>query len=141
MRFCDQTKKKAITFSYDDGVTQDMRFIELMPILNSDEFGEAAYVPYSRVLEQLPEAVAIPQDGGVAKLYRLPGAKGNIGLISPVSAHFCGDCNRIRLTADGIPVLIHDGTLDRTSDAAEVFGEEGVMLKKGKKGFRRLILK
>ena len=35
------------------------------------------------------------------KLYRLPGALGNIGLISPVKAHFCGDCNRIRLTADG----------------------------------------
>ena len=79
----------------------DMRFIELMPILNSDEFGEAAYVPYSRVLEKLPEAVPVESDGGVAKLYRLPGAKGNIGLISPVSAHFCGACNRIRLTADG----------------------------------------
>ena len=40
-------------------------------------------------------------DGGVAKLYRLPGAQGDIGLISPVSAHFCIECNRIRLTADG----------------------------------------
>ena len=79
----------------------DMRFIELMPILDSDEFGESAYVPYSRVLEKLPEAVPVPQDGGVAKLYRLPDARGNIGLISPVSAHFCGTCNRIRLTADG----------------------------------------
>jgi len=79
----------------------DMRFIELMPILDSDEFGADAYVPYSRVLEKLPEAVPVPQDGGVAKLYRLPGAKGNIGLISPVSAHFCGECNRLRLTADG----------------------------------------
>ena len=79
----------------------DMRFIELMPIQDHDEFGESAYVPYSRVLEKLPEAVAVPQDGGVAKLYRLPGAKGNIGLISPISAHFCGECNRIRLTADG----------------------------------------
>ena len=79
----------------------DMRFIELMPIQDHDEFGEEAYVPYSRVLEKLPEAVPMPQDGGVAKLYRLPGAKGNIGLISPVSAHFCGECNRIRLTADG----------------------------------------
>ena len=79
----------------------DMRFIELMPIQDHDEFGESAYVPYSRVLEKLPEAVAMPQDGGVAKLYRLPGAKGNIGLISPISAHFCGECNRIRLTADG----------------------------------------
>ncbi len=79
----------------------DMRFIELMPMYDSGDFGQEAYVPYSRVLEKLPEAVAMPQDGGVAKLYRLPGAKGNIGLISPVSAHFCGECNRLRLTADG----------------------------------------
>jgi len=79
----------------------DMRFIELMPIQNHDEFGKGAYVPYSRVLEKLPEAVPVPKDGGVAKLYRLPGAKGNIGLISPISAHFCGECNRLRLTADG----------------------------------------
>ena len=79
----------------------DMRFIELMPMYDSGDFGKAAYIPYSRVLEKLPEAVPVPQDGGVAKLYRLPGAKGNIGLISPVSAHFCGECNRIRLTADG----------------------------------------
>ena len=79
----------------------DMRFIELMPILGSDEFGQAAYVPYSLVLEKLPEAEPVPQDGGVAKLYRLPGAMGNIGLISPVNAHFCGECNRLRLTADG----------------------------------------
>ena len=79
----------------------DMRFIELMPIQDHDEFGEAAYVPYSRVLEKLPEAVPVAKDGGVAKLYRLPGAKGNIGLISPINAHFCGECNRLRLTADG----------------------------------------
>lgn len=79
----------------------DMRFIELMPIQNHDEFGQEAYVPYSRVLEKLPEAMPLSRDGGVAKLYRLPGAKGNIGLISPVSAHFCGECNRLRLTADG----------------------------------------
>ena len=79
----------------------DMRFIELMPIQDHDEFGQEAYVPYSRVLEKLPTAVPVPWDGGVAKLYRLPGAMGNIGLISPVSAHFCGECNRLRLTADG----------------------------------------
>lgn len=79
----------------------DMRFIELMPILNSDEFGETAYVPYSRVLEKLPEAVPVEPDGGVAKLYRLPNAKGNIGLISSINAHFCGECNRLRLTQDG----------------------------------------
>jgi cyclic pyranopterin phosphate synthase len=79
----------------------DMRFIELMPMYDSGDFGASAYVPYSRVLEKLPEAEKVPQDGGVAKLYRLPGAKGNIGLISPINAHFCGECNRLRLTADG----------------------------------------
>ncbi len=79
----------------------DMRFIELMPIQDHDEFGLEAYLPYSKVLEKLPDAVPVPQDGGVAKLYRLPGAKGNIGLISPISAHFCSECNRLRLTADG----------------------------------------
>ena len=88
----------------------DMRFIELMPIQDHDEFGEEAYVPYSRVLERLPEALPVAKDGGVAKLYRLPGAKGNIGLISPISAHFCGECNRIRLTADGkLKPCLHSG--------------------------------
>ena len=79
----------------------DMRFIELMPMYDSGDFGMAAYLPYSKVLKKLPDAKPVPQDGGVAKLYRLPGAKGNIGLISPVSAHFCGECNRLRLTSDG----------------------------------------
>ena len=79
----------------------DMRFIEMMPMYDSGDFNEKAFVPYSRVLETLPEAEAVPHDGGVAKLYRLPGAKGNIGLISPLNAHFCGACNRLRLTADG----------------------------------------
>ena len=79
----------------------DMRFIEMMPMYDSGDFDGSAFIPCTRVLETLPEAVSVEHDGGVAKLYRLPGAKGNIGLISPVSAHFCGDCNRIRLTADG----------------------------------------
>lgn len=79
----------------------DMRFIEMMPMYDSGDFNAEAFIPYTRVLEYLPEAKPVAHDGGVAKLYRLPDAKGNIGLISPVSAHFCGECNRIRLTADG----------------------------------------
>ena len=79
----------------------DVRFIELMPMYNSGDFGPEAYIPYSTVLDVLPEAEPVPSKGGVAKLYKLPGALGNIGLISPVSAHFCGDCDRIRVTADG----------------------------------------
>lgn len=79
----------------------DMRFIEMMPMYDSGDFDEKAFIPYTKVLTALPEVVPVAHDGGVAKLYRLPGAKGNIGLISPVSAHFCAECNRIRLTADG----------------------------------------
>ena len=79
----------------------DMRFIEMMPMYDSGDFDAKAFIPYTTVLDYLPEAVPMEPDGGVAKLYRLPGAQGNIGLISPVSAHFCGGCNRIRLTADG----------------------------------------
>jgi len=79
----------------------DMRFIEMMPMYDSGDFNESAFIPCTKVLDYLPPAEPVEQDGGVAKLYRLPGGKGNIGLISPVSAHFCGDCNRIRLTADG----------------------------------------
>ena len=79
----------------------DMRFIELMPMYDGGDFGPEAFMPVSRVLEQLPEALPEPPDGGVAKLWRLPGAQGRIGLISPLSDHFCGRCNRLRLTADG----------------------------------------
>ena len=78
----------------------DMRFIELMPI-GENGFGKEAYLPYTEVLRRLPELVPLPGEGGAAKLYRLPGALGNVGLISPVSAHFCSGCNRLRLTADG----------------------------------------
>lgn len=80
----------------------DVRFIELMPMWDSTEFGPAAYVPCSAVLDALPEATPVKTfDKGVAKLYRLPDAQGKIGLISPISSHFCEKCNRIRLTADG----------------------------------------
>lgn len=80
----------------------DVRFIELMPMVDGGNFGTEAYLPCDAVLERLPEAVPaeVPMQG-VARLYRLPGAQGNVGLISPVSSHFCGSCNRIRLTADG----------------------------------------
>ena len=79
----------------------DLRFIELMPMLDSPAFGPEAFIPCERVLQALPELEEEEGDGGVARLYRLPGAHGRIGLISPLSSHFCAECNRIRLTADG----------------------------------------
>ena len=79
----------------------DVRFIELMPMGDHGEFGQNAMIPCDEVLTRLPELEPVRADGGVARLFRLPDAQGNIGLISPVSSHFCAECNRIRLTADG----------------------------------------
>lgn len=80
----------------------DVRFIELMPMTIREEFEQDAYVSGNTVLSALPDlSEVVHDDGGVARLYRLPDAKGNIGIISAVSQHFCSSCNRIRLTADG----------------------------------------
>lgn len=88
----------------------DVRFIELMPMYDSGDFGPDAYVPYSIVTDILPELTPVTGDGGVARLYRFPDAKGNVGLISPINAHFCGKCNRLRLTADGkLKPCLHSG--------------------------------
>lgn len=79
----------------------DVRFIELMPMYDGGDFGPEAFIPYSKVIEMLPELMPVAKDEGVAKLYRFPDGIGNVGLISPMNAHFCGSCNRLRLTADG----------------------------------------
>lgn len=79
----------------------DVRFIEMMPMYNSGDFDKDSFLPYTKVLEVMPELVPVSPDGGVAKLYTLPGARGRVGLISPINAHFCAECNRLRLTADG----------------------------------------
>lgn len=77
----------------------ELRFIELMPM--GGTFGKDAYVPGETVLQEVPQLQPIPYDGGVAQLYRLPEGKGRVGLISPLSRHFCGTCNRLRLTSEG----------------------------------------
>ena len=81
----------------------DVRFIELMPMYDSGDFGPEAFVPYTIVIDKLKHRgiEQLDADGSVAKLYKIKGAKGKIGLISPVNDHFCANCNRIRLTADG----------------------------------------
>lgn len=80
----------------------DVRFIELMPIGHAAPYGEKAYIPNSVVLEKLPELRELDSEKGtVARLYSLPNARGRVGLISPLSNHFCSQCNRLRLTADG----------------------------------------
>lgn len=78
----------------------NIRFIELMPIGECAGWNHERFISNSKVLEVAPELHEVGTNG-VAKLYRLPGGTGTVGLISPISAHFCPTCNRIRVTADG----------------------------------------
>lgn len=77
-----------------------VRFIELMPIGECAGWSREKFISNETVLEAVPGLEPIGSSG-VAKLYRLPGHKGTVGLISPISSHFCPTCNRIRVTADG----------------------------------------
>ena len=79
----------------------DMRFIELMPMPGDYGFDEKSYISGNIVLEKYPKLIPVVHDGSVAKLYKLPNGQGNVGLINPISSHFCGTCNRLRLMADG----------------------------------------
>ena len=78
----------------------EMRFIELMPMGPCAEWDRSCFLPAETVLERVPELAPIEAQG-VARRYKLPGALGTVGLISPVSHDFCADCRRIRVTADG----------------------------------------
>ncbi len=75
-----------------------VRFIERMPMGCGASFG--TFVPASRVLELSPELEEIEPEG-VARRYKIKGAKGDVGLITPLSHEFCPECNRIRITCDG----------------------------------------
>lgn len=104
----------------------DVRFIELMPIGHAAPYGSEAYIANDVVLRKLPELKAVDSEKGtVARLYQLPNAQGRIGLISPLSNHFCSECNRLRLTADGcLKPCLH------SSEEISVRGLHGDELKK-----------
>jgi GTP 3',8-cyclase len=111
-----------------------VRFIELMPLNHDTQVFEQDYLSSAEVSQAITTALGpllpVPAlDGaGPAAYYRLAGAQGSIGFISPLSAHFCGQCNRLRLTADGRlrPCLLADSEIDlrtvlrRGADDAEI---------------------
>jgi cyclic pyranopterin phosphate synthase len=94
------------------------RFIEYMPFSNGDEKADGLLVPVAEMKESIGTLgelePTMESGGGPAKYFRLPGARGTIGFISPVSEHFCQACNRLRLTADGKlrPCLFSDKEID-----------------------------
>lgn len=116
-----------------------VRFIEYMPVGIAEEgsgchsdgasgWTEADSVPSDEVIASLSaqgvsaglgelEALSredAPGGWGPARYYRFANAQGTVGVISPLSHHFCAECNRLRLTADGRlrPCLFSDEEFD-----------------------------
>ena len=84
-----------------------VRFIELMPVGDMRELTWEHVVPSDEVLQRIAAIGALMPDGGPprgngpARYYRLSGAAGTVGVITPMTHTYCGSCNRVRLTADG----------------------------------------
>jgi GTP 3',8-cyclase len=83
----------------------EVRFIEFMPLDADRAWSRDRVLPNEEVRRLIHEAYPLEPLGrerhGTARRWRFADGKGEIGFISPVSEPFCGDCNRIRLTAEG----------------------------------------
>lgn len=85
----------------------DVRFIEFMPIGEKNVWQEGKYWPIKEILDsaeqvaKLSPVVDRKKNSGPARMYDLVEGKGRLGFISPLSAHFCQQCNRLRITSDG----------------------------------------
>jgi cyclic pyranopterin phosphate synthase len=84
-----------------------VRFIELMPVGEMSGLTWEHIVPSDEVLSRVASLGALAPDGGPprgngpAKYYKLDGAAGTVGVITPMTHTYCASCNRVRLTADG----------------------------------------
>jgi cyclic pyranopterin phosphate synthase len=85
-----------------------MRFIEMMPFGGATDLQTGQMVSTQKIQERIEQALGPLEPThngeleGEARIYRIPHAQGDIGFISSVSAPFCADCTRARLTPDGI---------------------------------------
>lgn len=123
-----------------------VRFIEYMPVGESSGcdgcgWGKEDVVPNEEVLaiineraqaEGLPPLESAdanrPIGWGPAQYFTFPEAQGTVGFISPLSRHFCSECNRLRLTADGKlrPCLFSDDEYDVRAALRGNGGDEAV---------------
>ncbi len=93
------------------------RFIEFMPIGNSENWNEKNIVYGSEIIERLkdfePQEMLKDKNSGPAVNYKLNNG-GIIGIITPISKHFCSECDKLRITADGKirPCLLSDNEID-----------------------------
>ncbi len=124
-----------LTFEHD----WQVRFIEFMPVSGGLDYPPESRLPaaeISEVLHAIAPLAEIEPKGpvGPARLYRLEGAKGVVGVIPAVSDHFCGECNRLRLTSDGFlrPCLFCEDEIDlRTALRRGCSDEELALLLRG----------
>jgi len=95
-----------------------VRFIERMPTAGVSDAAlqVVSFKEIKKLLNPLGKMEpCLPHVGnGPARYFRFPGSRGSVGLISPVSEHFCFQCNRLRLTADGKlrPCLLSSEEID-----------------------------
>jgi len=84
-----------------------MRFIEFMPLDSGHEWSREMVVSGKEIRETINsefplELIENSRGSGTSWKYRFAdGSPGEIGIIAPVTDMFCGQCSRIRLTADG----------------------------------------
>jgi cyclic pyranopterin phosphate synthase len=106
-----------ITFHSDYHV----RFIECMPSADLDFWSPEKYITTDEIKEMVetisPLSPVRVRKNGPSKYFRLSGAEGVVGFISALTHHFCGDCNRLRLTSDGRlrPCLFSETEIDLLS--------------------------
>jgi cyclic pyranopterin phosphate synthase len=83
-----------------------VRFIEFMPLDADHSWSADKVLPNEEIRRLIHEVYPLEQVGrdrhGTSRRWRFADGHGEIGFISPVSEPFCGDCNRIRLTAEGM---------------------------------------
>lgn len=85
-----------------------MRFIEMMPFAGATDIQTQQVVTAAQIKERIEAAIGpleVANNGkldGEARLFRIPGAQGDVGFISSVTMPFCASCTRARLTSDGV---------------------------------------
>ncbi len=95
-----------------------VRFIEFMPFVTEDMWNQEKFIPAEEIkslVEHMGTLIpAKTRKSGPARYFRFEGAAGVVGFISPISNHFCKECNRLRLTADGKlrPCLFSETEID-----------------------------
>jgi cyclic pyranopterin phosphate synthase len=101
----DDELPQFVDFARDLGI--DVRFIEFMPIGYQSRWSRENYWPAKEIISSVEELVPLDEvreasrNSGPARMYRIAGGAGRIGVISAVSNHFCESCNRFRVTSDG----------------------------------------